>query len=446
MMLVLGAAGLHMASGTKCSTYAVGNPQWNEDPYQSPMSKQQYQKYLESLDVKKLYDSIVDLMHDSQQCWPADGPQDGDVASYAGLFNRLAWHCSGTLRVVGGKSFGGCEGGKQRFWPEREWRDNANLDQARSVLAQIKMMEEYRDLSWGDLITFAGTASLKASGGPADKFCFGRLDEKNGEQSQMLGTEGITLCPEGMNCKTDAPCPSAFHYDEQDPEDDPRCNLEQPGGRQQASHSVGLIYVYPHGPQLKWKNPEFNATAAHQRSPRLSALEVRDTFENRMGWTAQETVVLIGGGHTLGRSHGNCASKPDSVADCKGVHTSTAGYEGPWTRTPSNWNYDFFDSILNEDWVATKSPDGFDQWNTASPNSKYAKTFKLTSDLSLAVDPIYREWVVHYQKNPDLFDKDYADAWYKLVHRSGGHPHEDDLEKDAGKCTSFDFVSAAQYV
>lgn len=443
-MLGFGMAALYMTSGQECSTYGAGNPQWNEDPFQSPTSKDEYHRYLKSLDVKKLYDVIVDLMRDSKKCWPADGPQDGDVASYAGLFNRLAWHCSGTLRVLDGKSVGGCEGGKQRFWPEREWRDNANLDHARAILAQVKMMEEYRDLSWGDLITFAGTATLKASGGPVNKFCFGRLDEKNGEQSIMLGTEGITLCPEGIDCKTDSPCPSAFHYDEQDPKDDPRCNLVQPSGRLQASHSVGLIYVYPHGPQLKRNNPEFNATAAHQRSPRLSALEVRDTFENRMGWTAQETVVLIGGGHTLGRAHGNCASKPGP--DCKGVNTSTAGYEGPWTRTPSKWNYDFFDAILNEDWVASKSPDGEDQWNTASPNSKYAKTFKLTSDLSLAVDPIYRAWAVHYQKNPDLFDKDYADAWYKLVHRSGGHPHEDDLEKDAGKCTFFDFVNAAQYV
>jgi len=101
---------------------------------------------------------------------------------------------------------------------------------------------------------------------------------------------------------------------------------------------------------------------------------------------------------------------------------------------------------LDGDWVASKSPDGFDQWNTASPDSKYAKTFKLTSDLSLTADPVYREWVMHYYKNPDQFDKDYADAWYKLVHRSGGHPHEDDLENDAHKCTSFDFVNAAQYV
>jgi len=239
-------------------------------------------------------------------------------------------------------------------------------------------------------------------------------------------------------------CLEQKDFDEQDPTDDPRCNLVQPDGRLQASHSVGLIYVYPHGPQLKKDHPEYNATAVHQRSPRLSALEVRDTFENRMGWTAQETVVLIGGGHTLGRSHGNCRSDPDD--ECKGKYTLSAGYEGPWTRTPSRWNHDFFDSILNEDWVASKSPDGFDQWNTANSNSKYAKTFKLTSDLSLAHDPVYREWALHYLQNPDQFDRDYADAWYKLVHRSGAHPHEDDLEKDAGKCTSFYFVNDAKYV
>jgi len=239
---------------------------------------------------------------------------------------------------------------------------------------------------------------------------------------------------------------SAYHYDEQDTNDDPRCNLVQPDGRLQASHSVGLIYVYPHGPQLKKGHPEYNVTAIHQRSKRLSALEVRDTFENRMGWTAQETVVLIGGGHTLGRAHGNCASKPDSMSDCKGIYTSTAGYEGAWTRTPSTWNYDYFDALLNEEWAASKSPDGFDQWNVADSNSKFAHTFRLTADVSLAADPVYRRWAIHYHRHPDLFDRDYANAWYKLVHRSGGHPHEDDLEKDAGKCTSFDFVNFPAHV
>ena len=287
-------------------------------------------------------------MRNSQDCWPADGPQDGDVASYAGLFGRLAWHCAGTLRIVDDESFGGCEGGGIRFWPEREWRDNGNLDQARAILAQVKDMPEYRKLSWGDLITFAGTVGIKASGGPANKFCFGRVDASDGSTSVELGVEGIEDCAEGQACKTHALCEESFHWDEQDTTDDARCKLEQSDGRLQASHSVGLIYVFPHGPQLKSDQPDYNGSLKHQRSPRLSAEEVRDTFNKRMGWTDQETVALVGGGHTLGRAHGACAQL-HGAGSCKGKYTTTAGYEGVWTRTPSQWNYDFFGGLFESE-------------------------------------------------------------------------------------------------
>ena len=287
-------------------------------------------------------------MRKSQDCWPADGPQDGDVASYAGLFGRLAWHCAGTLRIVDDESFGGCEGGGIRFWPEREWRDNGNLDQARAILAQGKDMPEYRKLSWGDLITFAGTVGIKASGGPANKFCFGRVDASDGSTSVELGVEGIEDCAEGQACKTHALCEESFHWDEQDTTDDARCKLEQSDGRLQASHSVGLIYVFPHGPQLKSDQPDYDGSLKHQRSPRLSAEEVRDTFNKRMGWTDQETVALVGGGHTLGRAHGACAQL-HGAGSCKGKYTTTAGYEGVWTRTPSQWNYDFFGGLFESE-------------------------------------------------------------------------------------------------
>ena len=128
------------------------------------------------------------------------------------------------------------------------------------------------------------------------------------------------------------------------------------------------------------------------RSRRLSAKEVRETFKTRMGWTDQETVALIGGGHTLGRSHGNCASHPNSADKSvyKGEYTTTAGYEGAWTRTPSKWNYDFFEAMFEGDWVPSKSPEGADQWNVADTDKKWSGTFRLTADLALVSDPIYK--------------------------------------------------------
>jgi len=430
-----------VSKSAECAFTNVGSPPLMEE-FKSPSDKATYHTYLAGLDMEKLYDDVVGVMKTSESCWPADGPQDDDEASYAGLFGRLAWHCSGTLRVIDGKSEGGCEGGRQRYWPERDWRDNGNLDKARAVLAQIKVMPAYQQLSWGDLMTFAGTVGLVDSGLPSAQFCFGRIDDDNGKESVMLGSEGITDCELSKEeCITHAPCQTNFHWPEQDPTDHPRCNLTQADGRQQGSHSVGLIYVYPEGPQLKASSPDYDKTAVHQRSRKLSADEVRDTFKTRMGWTDQETVALIGGGHTLGRGHGNCASNPDPSMPCKGKYTKTAGFEGAWTRTPSKWNYDYFKAMLDEEWVPSKSPDGEDQWKTKSEDSDFAKTMRLTADLAVVTDPTYREWAVKYNEDSDLFNKDFADAWFKLTHRSAGHPGEKDLENDANKCTTFEFVT-----
>jgi len=438
------------------------------------LSKQEYHEALKTLDIKDLYDSIADLVKSSQACWPADGPQDGDIASYAGLFGRLAWHCSGTFRLVNdtngtGEAVGGCEGARQRHWPENEWRDNANLDKARALLGQIK--DKFKNqISWADLITFAGTVGIKASNGPAKKFCFGRIDDKDGERSVKLGVEGTNSCEEGQ-CQSDSPCPNNFRWPEQDENDHFRCNLTQANSRLQASHSVGLIYVYPEGPQLRSSDPDFKAEWVHNRAPKLSALEVRDTFNERMGWTDRETVALVGGGHTLGRTHGNCnltgtvwAEKPYSAegpyfeavsgtgrgptdGTCGkgasaglGANTITSGFDGAWTRTPSQWNYDFFDAMLEETWVPVKSPSGGDQWWTEDRGSKYAQTRRLTADLALVTDQTYRAIALEYAQDHSKFDSDFADAWYKLNHRSEDHPHEDDLEKDAGVCTHFEFL------
>jgi catalase (peroxidase I) len=436
------------------------------------LSKDEYHHELSRLDVKALYDSIAELITDSKDYWPADGPQDGDSASYAGLFVRLAWHCSGTFRLVNGTdAAGGCEGARQRHWPENEWRDNANLDKARGLLAQIKA-KFGKTISWSDLFTFAGTVAIKNSGGPAKKFCFGRVDDTTGLKSRPLGVEGVNSCQGDSSCKSDAECKINWRWEEQDENDEPRCNLTQTS-RQQASHSVGLIYVYPEGPQLKKTHPEYNPEKVHNRSPKLSALEVRDTFNDRMGWTDRETVALIGGGHTLGRMHGNCnlgsywGKKPyngqgpffealpgsrrgPTDGTCgygkdagRGANTVTSGFEGPWTRTPSRWNYDFFEGLFAETWEPVKSPSGNDQWRATNPSgSNHSKLYRLTSDLALIHDDTYQSVAMEYRQDHAKFDSDFADAWYKLVHRSAYHPREDDLETDAGVCTSFDFEAS----
>jgi len=435
------------------------------------MSKDTYHQHLMTLDIPQLYSAIVTLMSSSKPFWPADGPQDGDVASYAGLFERLAWHCSGTFRLVNEThAAGGCEGARQRHWPENEWRDNVNLDKARGLLAEVK--HQFGDqVSWADLITFAGTVAIKASGGPAKKFCFGRVDDVNGDRSIPLGVQGVTQCHGNSFCKSNFECPNSFRWPEQNDTDHVRCKLEQPDERLQASHSVGLIYVYPEGPELKTSAKDYNPHWVHNRSPRLSALEVRDTFRDRMGWTDRETVALIGGGHTLGRTHGNCnlsgskwaqnpynevgpyfEATPGSLrgptdGTCGtgpeaglGKNTVSAGFEGPWTRSPSRWNYDFFDALFSEEWIPSKSVFGLDQWETKSRTSKFANTMRLTSDVSLVMDEDYRAIAAEYASDHAKFDSDFADAWYKLVHRSQDHPLEDDLEEDAGVCTTFDFL------
>jgi catalase (peroxidase I) len=434
------------------------------------LGKAEYYAKLTNLNIVYLYNEIKALMLMSQKQWPADGPQDGDYPSYAGLFGRLAWHCSGSFRLINntGKAAGGCEGGRQRFWPENEWRDNSNLDKARGILGQIK--DKFKDsISWGDLMTFAGTVAIKASGGPAKKFCFGRVDDVDGSKSVEFGVQGVNKC---SSVKSEFPCETSFHWPEQNETDNGRCNLTQASGRLQASHSVGLIYVYPEGPELKRTHPDYNPNWVHNRAPKLSALEVRDTFKQRMGWTDRETVALTAGGHTLGRTHGNCnlagtkwSQKPYNAegpffeavphsgrgptdGTCGtgseagfGPNTVSSGFDGAWTRTPSRWSYDYFQAMLEEAWEPVKSPYGNDQWWTANRSSKHANTRRLTADMSLVSDDIYREIAIGYANDHETFDSDFADAWYKLVHRSGDHPHEDDLEKDSGVCTHFEFLN-----
>jgi len=475
-MLVPQSLGNVMRTDDRCPFYDLGTVSSCEQS-NHPLSKEDYYKELKSLNIKELYFAIVDLMRHSQECWPADGPQDNDVQSYAGLFNRLAWHCSGSFRLINntGKAAGGCEGGRQRYWPENQWRDNSNLDKARGLLGKVKA-QFGNQVSWGDLMTFAGTVAIKASGGPANKFCFGRVDDADGSRSVELGVEGINGCNKD-DVASDAPCRNSFHWQEQNETDNARCNLTQDNGRLQASHSVGLIYVYPEGPQLKRSDASYNPKWVHNRSPRLSALEVRDTFNMRMGWTDRETVALIGGGHTLGRTHGNCnladtkwAEKPynsegpnfeavpgsgrgptDGTCGAGaeagfGPNTVSSGFDGAWTRTPSQWSYDYFEGLFKETWEPVKSPYGNDQWWTKARNSTFSSTRRLTADMSLVADTTYRQIAAEYQADHAAFDSDFANAWYKLVHRSADHPSENDLEKDAGVCTNFEFLNDSREV
>ena len=260
--------------------YGLGTiPAWKDlaslrgaHPDARVMSKAEYHHQLQSLDVEQLYNAIATLMTNSKPYWPADGPQDGDVSSYAGLFARLAWHCSGSFRMINNThAAGGCEGARQRHWPENEWRDNTNLDKARGLLAEVKLQFGDR-ISWSDLMTFAGTVAIKASGGPANKFCFGRVDDVNGDRSIPLGVEGVTQCRGSKFCKSNFECPNSFRWPEQNDTDHARCKIEQPEQRLQASHSVGLIYVYPEGPELKTTSEDYKPYWVHNRSPRLSAL------------------------------------------------------------------------------------------------------------------------------------------------------------------------------
>jgi len=439
----------------RCPYYSLGTtaaadhkPSSVEETY---ITKEEYKQRLETLDIKALYDAIISLMTDSQKCWPAD------YGSYAGLFARLAWHCSGTFREVNGTAIaGGCEGARQRSWPEAEWRDNINLDKARGLLGQIKH-QFGKSVSWSDIMTFAGTASIHASGGPVNKFCFGRRDDTSGDRSIPLGVEGVITCDRHTHkCTTDK-C-STFKHPEQAANDTHfQCFLHQANDRLQASHSVGLIYVYPEGPSLSTTSPDYkpiSPTWVHNRSPRLSGLEVRDTFKNRMGWTDRQTVALSAGGHTLGKTHGACntpttvgpfyESPPHSGGGTcrtgRGIDTISSGFDGPWTTTPTRWNYEYLHALLTEEWIPAKSPFGNDQWIPKDPNSPYKGTMRLTADMGFKFDPIYRAIAEELNANHTLFDSEFAEAWRMLVHRSLDHPGVDDLEKDFHKCTDFNFM------
>mmetsp|Transcript_66568 Transcript_66568/g.192200 ORF Transcript_66568/g.192200 Transcript_66568/m.192200 type:complete len:711 (-) Transcript_66568:158-2290(-) len=344
-----------------------------------------YAAAVAQLDLDAVKADLKALFVSSQDLWPADGNH------YGPLFVRLAWHCAGSYRTSDGR--GGCEGGRQRFEPERSWADNTNLDKARALLVPIKVKYGL-GLSWGDLIILAGTTAIEAMGGPVLGFCAGRVDDDSGAESEPLGPspvqEELYPCPVNGTC-------------------------EMPLG----STTVGLIYLNPEGPM-------------GQPIPEGSAKNIRDAF-GRMAMNDSETVALIGGGHAFGKAHGACPDGPGPApredplnpwpGKCgsgKGGDAFTSGFELQWTANPATWDNDYFKALANNEWEKHQGPGGHWQWRIKNATGEAAKLGMLTSDVSLTYDPEYKKLVQAWSEDQASFDDAFAHVWYKLVTRDMG--------------------------
>ena len=368
-------------------------------PWSDPMGKDfDYAKEFKSLDLDAVIKDLHALMTDSQDWWPAD------FGHYGGLFVRLAWHSAGTYRIADGR--GGAGGGQQRFAPLNSWPDNANLDKARRLLWPIK--QKYgKKLSWADLYVLVGNVALESMGFKTFGFAGGRADTWEPEELYW-GPEGTWLGDE------------RYSGDKE---------LQNPLGAVQ----MGLIYVNPEGPG---GNPD----------PVASARDIRDTFA-RMAMNDEETVALIAGGHTFGKTHGagdpsllgpepeagaiedqglGWKSKYKTGIGCDAI---TGGPEVTWSQTPTKWSNHFFDNLFKYEWELTTSPAGAKQWkakNAAAdipdafdPSKTHVPTM-LTSDLALRFDPAYEKISRRFYEHPDQFADAFARAWFKLTHRDMG--------------------------
>lgn len=369
----------------------------------NPMEKEfNYAEEFKSLDLQALKKDLFALMTDSQDWWPAD------YGHYGPFFIRMAWHSAGTYRISDGR--GGAGSGTQRFAPLNSWPDNANLDKARLLLWPIKQKYGKR-ISWADLMILAGNVALESMGFKTFGFGGGREDVWEPEEDIYWGSEGKWL--EDQRYSGDR-------------------ELENP----LAAVQMGLIYVNPEGPN---GNPD----------PLASAKDIRETF-GRMAMNDEETVALIAGGHTFGKTHG--AADPskyvgpepaaagieeqglgwkNNFGKGSGADTITSGLEGAWTTTPTKWSNNYFENMFGFEWELTKSPAGAHQWKPKNnggegtvpdahdPSKKHAP-FMLTADLALRVDPIYEKISRRFLANPDQFADAFARAWYKLTHRDMG--------------------------
>ena len=366
----------------------------------NPMGKDfNYLKEFESLDYFALKKDIETVMTDSKEWWPAD------YGNYGGLFIRMAWHSAGTYRTADGR--GGTRAGQQRFAPQNSWPDNANLDKARRLLWPIK--QKYgQKISWADLMILAGNVALESMGFKTVGFAGGRTDVWEPQSNVYWGAEKKFLDDERYN---------------EDRE------LEQP----LAAVQMGLIYVNPEGPN-------------GEPDPIKAAVDIRETF-GRMGMNDEETVALIAGGHTLGKTHGaasgdNLGASPEGAAieqqgmgwksdynTGKGKDAITSGLEVIWTEEPTNWNHGYFESLFENEWELTKSPGGANQWVAKNPHKMFPDAFDdevihkptmLTTDLSLIEDSAYRVVSQKFYDDPAAFELAFAKAWFKLTHRDMG--------------------------
>lgn len=369
----------------------------------NPMDKLfNYAEEFKALDLKVLKNEIYELMTTSQDWWPAD------YGHYGPFFIRMAWHSAGTYRIQDGR--GGAGSGTQRFAPLNSWPDNANLDKARLLLWPIK--RKYgKKISWADLMILAGNCALESMGFKTYGFGGGREDVWEPQEDIYWGTETEWLGDKRYTGDR---------------------VLENPLGAVQ----MGLIYVNPEGPN---GNPD----------PLASARDIRETF-GRMAMNDEETVALIAGGHTFGKTHG--AADPSKYVGrepaAAGIEeqslgwkntygsgnagdTITSGLEGAWTTTPTKWSNNYFENLFSYEWELTKSPAGANQWKPkgdagagtvpdAHDSSKRHAPFMLTSDIALKVDPAYEKISRRFYENPDEFADAFAKAWFKLTHRDMG--------------------------
>ena len=390
-----------------------------------PMDKDfDYAKAFESLDLEAVKKDLHALMTDSQDWWPAD------FGHYGPLFIRMAWHSAGTYRVGDGR--GGAGAGQQRFAPLNSWPDNVSLDKARRLLWPIK--QKYgRNISWADLLILTGNIALESMGFKTFGFAGGRADVWEPDSDVYWGSEKTWLGgdlryahgSEGVVEGNSAVLPTDDNADG----DIHSRNLENP----LAAVQMGLIYVNPEGPD---GNPD----------PIAAAKDIRDTF-GRMAMNDEETVALIAGGHTFGKTHGagpadHVGKEPEgagielqglgwasSYKSGSGKDAISSGLEVTWTETPTQWSNYFFKNLFENEWELTKSPAGAHQWVAkdgadiipdAFDSSKKHKPTMLTTDLSLRLDPVYEKISRHFYENPDAFADAFARAWFKLTHRDMG--------------------------
>jgi len=399
--------------GSRTNVQARGNADWwpnqlnlgilrQHDRKSNPMDEDfNYAEEFQKLDYWALKEDLKKLMTESQDWWPAD------YGHYGPLMIRMAWHSAGTYRIGDGRGGGGT--GTQRFAPLNSWPDNANLDKARRLLWPIK--KKYGNkISWADLFILAGNVAIESMGGKTIGFGGGREDVWHPEEDIYWGSEAEWLADKRYSGDRE---------------------LENP----LAAVQMGLIYVNPEGPN---GNPD----------PIAAARDIRETF-TRMGMTDEETVALIAGGHTFGKTHGAgdaslVGPEPEAApieaqglgwistyGSGKGRDTITSGLEGAWTPNPTQWDMSYLELLFKYQWWLTKSPAGAYIWQAVNPDEKdlapdaedpnmKVPTIMLTTDLALRYDPVYEKIARRFLENPDEFADAFARAWFKLTHRDMG--------------------------